>query len=743
MNKEVSCNNFKGLIAYLRHHHGDDRICKIFDGLVNSDRYLISDKENPSRTIPIQEHHLMDSAYWVSYEFALAFFANVRKFMDGPNPLFAAGEGTATEYFSKSVFFVAKILGMKFLAKQVPKLNARCNKVKEIKLVQLTDNSAKFEVHNFPNFPASKDICEWNRGIYTGLAKLTGAIDVKCEETICKADGNEHCVFLVTWRKGPNFLRRIFKRVLRIITKDLIADYEIAVKERDQLIDSLSQSEEKYRLLVENGNDAIFVCQDEVIKFANPKTEEMTGYTKDKLARIPFVNFIHPENRDMLLDKHKRRLEGEALPSTYSFRIINRNGEELWTQLNAILITWGGRPATLNFLRDITEQKKLEDQLQRAQKMEAIGTLAGGVAHDLNNILCGIVSYPELLLMNMPKDSPLRDSILTIQRSGQKAAAIVQDMLTLARRGVFVTEVVELNNIISEYFSSPEYQKLRSFHSDLTLETNLETDLLNIMGSSVHLSKTIMNLASNAAEAMSEGGNIFISTENKYIDKPIKGYDYVEEGDYVVLTVSDTGVGIPSEDIERIFEPFYTKKKMGRSGTGLGLAVVWGTVKDHKGCIDVQSTEGKGTKFILYFPATRKKISGKEKALPIEEYMGNGESILVVDDVEEQREVASRILKKMGYSVTSVSSGEEAVAYMKENSADLLVLDMIMDPGIDGLETYKRILESHPGQKAIIASGFSVTERVKEAQRLGAGKYINKPYTLEKIGLAVKNALEK
>jgi CheY-like chemotaxis protein len=317
----------------------------------------------------------------------------------------------------------------------------------------------------------------------------------------------------------------------------------------------------------------------------------------------------------------------------------------------------------------------------------------------------------------------------------------VQDLLTLARRGVSITEVANLNNIVSEYLSSPEYQKLRDFHPDVKLERDLETDLLNILGSPVHLSKTIMNLVSNAAEAMTEGGEIRISTENRYIDRPIRGYDNVEEGDYVVLTVSDTGVGISTEDIEKIFEPFYTKKKMGRSGTGLGMAVVWGTVKDHKGYIDVQSTEGKGTTFTLYFPVTRKELAKDKSLLSIEDYMGKGESILVVDDVEEQRKIAYQILKKLGYSVTSVSSGEEAIDYMKNNSADLLILDMIMDPGIDGLETYKRILEFHPGQKAIIASGFSETNRVKEAQRLGAGKYIKKPYTLEKIGIAVKNEL--
>jgi CheY-like chemotaxis protein/two-component sensor histidine kinase len=373
--------------------------------------------------------------------------------------------------------------------------------------------------------------------------------------------------------------------------------------------------------------------------------------------------------------------------------------------------------------------------------MKTLGTLAGGVAHDLNNILGGLVSYPELLLMDLPKKSPLRKPILTIKKSGEKAATIVQDLLTLARRGVSTMEVANLNDIISEYLKSPEYEKLKIFHPDVRLKTNLEEDLLNILGSPVHLSKTIMNLVSNAAEAMSIGGKISISTENRYIDRPIKGYDNVDEGDYITLTVSDTGTGICPEDMEKIFEPFYTKKVMGRSGTGLGMAVVWGTVKDHRGYIDVKSAKGKGTTFTLYFPVSRKELDKDKPLLSIADYMGKGESVLVVDDVAEQRDIASRILKRLSYSVRTVSSGEEAVDYMKDNSADLLLLDMIMEPGIDGYETYKKILKFHPSQKAIIVSGFSETKRVKEAQRLGAGTYVNKPYLLEKIGLAVRDEL--
>jgi len=389
------------------------------------------------------------------------------------------------------------------------------------------------------------------------------------------------------------------------------------------------------------------------------------------------------------------------------------------------------------------EKRELETKLHRSEKMEAIGTLAGGVAHDLNNILSGIVSYPELLLIDLPQDSPLHKPIQTIQRSGERAAAIVQDLLTLARRGVMIHEVVNMNSIIQEYLKSPEHGRLLSFHPTVDVVTYLEKDLLNISGSPVHLLKTIMNLVSNAAEAMPEGGKIAIHTENRYVDLPIQGYDDVREGDYVTVTVTDSGVGIPPEDKERIFEPFYTKKKMGRSGTGLGMAVVWGTVKDHEGYIDLESSEKGETRFKLYFPVERQEMVEDVTDLSAKDFSGNGEFVLIVDDVEEQRDIASKILSKIGYKVSTASSGEKAIEYLKNNTVDLLILDMIMDPGMDGLQTYREVLKLHPGQKAIIVSGYSETVRVREAQKLGAGQYIKKPYSIDKIGIAVKTELVK
>ena len=413
-----------------------------------------------------------------------------------------------------------------------------------------------------------------------------------------------------------------------------------------------------------------------------------------------------------------------------------------WYLIHARSILWeDGRPVQLHVATDITKLKNIESRLQRARKMEAIGTLAGGVAHDLNNILSGLVGYPELLLMDGTVDNETRVIVETIKKSGEKAAAIVQDLLTLARRGVAVSEVIDLNRIVRDYLDSPELEKLTGRHLGVTIHQNLAAKVFNIVGSPVHLEKAIMNLITNAAEAMPDGGVITLSTRNCYVDRPIHGFETVPEGEYVMLRVADTGIGIAPEDLERIFEPFYTKKKMGRSGTGLGMAVVWGTLKDHNGFIDARSVQGQGTVIDFYFPLTRQAVEKEADALPIARYRGNGETVLVVDDVKEQRNLAAFMLKRLNYRAFAVASGREALQHVQQSPVDILVLDMIMDSDMDGLETYRQILNVCPGQKAVIASGFSESERVQEAQRLGAGRYIKKPYQLEQIGLALKEQL--
>ncbi len=520
------------------------------------------------------------------------------------------------------------------------------------------------------------------------------------------------------------------------------------------ILHDLSESEDKYRSLAENSLAVIAIMQKGRIIYANKAMSDLLKYDLNSLKIKKIQDLVCTGDYKKTIKKLNRLENGESEKEYCKSCFKIKNGEIIFLEILASSISVKGSRAVLLHGIDITEkkiaedeQKELKKKLTRAEKMELVGTLAGGVAHDLNNILSGIVSYPELLLMDIQEDAPLYKPLSVIKQSGVKAAAIVQDMLTLTRRGVVVKKTVDLNTIINTYLKSPEFKNLQSFHNRVNIDFNPAPDLMRVNGSPVHLSKTVMNLVGNAAEAMPEGGIISIATKNYFSckDKSTEKTSHFKQGHYAVISVSDTGTGISHEDMDKIFEPFYTKKVMGRSGTGLGMSVVWGTVKDHDGYIDVKSTKGKGTCFTLYFPAAEKEknsIASEAAPFSLEQYRGKGQTVLVVDDVENQRIIASGILEKLGYNVKTASTGEQAVEYMKDHTADLVILDMIMDPGIDGLETYQKILEIHPGQKGIIASGFSENSRVKEAERLGINAYVKKPYAFEQIAVAVKKALQ-
>ena len=540
---------------------------------------------------------------------------------------------------------------------------------------------------------------------------------------------------------------QVIERTTILETRNTELEQEIISRTKAQ--NSLKEQEATMRSIFRAAPTGIGVVSNRVFTQVNEKLCSMLGYSKEELISQS-SRLLYPTDEDYeLVGKNKYNKINEERTETVETIWRRKNGTLINVLLSSTPINSNNLLLGVTFTAlDITAQKLaakdkayLEERLGRSQKMEALGLLAGGVAHDLNNVLSGIVSYPDLILMELPDDSPLRRSIITMQESGKKAEAIVQDLLTLTRRGVTHTEVLNVNKVIADHICSPEHKKMIGYFPHIEIIENCEPELLNIRGSSLHLKKTIMNLISNSAEAIPQKGQIKLSTENRYVDTPIKGYDEIKAGDFVVLTVSDNGTGIDPDDLNHIFEPFYTKKVMGRSGTGLGMSVVWGTIQDHKGYLNVETVVGRGTTFELYFPVTREKAASDRQVIGLKSYLGNGEEILIVDDDIGQREIAGAMLSKLGYKINTAASGEEGVEFLRNHPVDLVVLDMIMAPNIDGLETYRKIIEHTPGQKAIIASGFSETRRIKEAHRLGVGEYVKKPYTLERIGLAVKNEL--
>ena len=401
---------------------------------------------------------------------------------------------------------------------------------------------------------------------------------------------------------------------------------------------------------------------------------------------------------------------------------------------------------TQGIVRDINQRKLLEQQLQQAQKMEVIGNMASGIAHDLNNILSGIVSYPDLIILELKDGDPLLDKIKIIQKSGQDAAAIVQDLLTLARRSMDVSRPCNLNQIINEYLESPVWLEKLKPHPEIQLCLDLDPDLPNVNGSRIHLSKVVMNLLLNAVEAMVTGGELSITTRKCTTESDRVTGSFSENnppsGDLVQLVIADQGIGIPKPDLSRIFEPFYSRKKMGSSGSGLGMTIVWSTIREHGGHVDISSKEGFGTEVTILLPATRRQIKDIDDRFDFSDWLGN-ETILLVDDNPEQLHIGAGMLEKLGYSVRCARGGSEAVSIAQETHFDLLLLDMIMPGGPDGLETYQQILEFRPGQRAVVATGFSESDRISEIRKVGVRFCISKPYSLKKLAQAVRSELDR
>ena len=486
------------------------------------------------------------------------------------------------------------------------------------------------------------------------------------------------------------------------------------------------------------------------IYYTNKAASKLSGYTKEEADGKSidiFCGHMHFGTGQLIPSLQKKDHQEVEITA-------RRKDNSTFPSLASITTIFARKRNPLGILfifKDLTEIKEaekrrigLEKQLYQTKKMEAMGHMASAVAHDLNNILSGIVTYPELILNELPQESSLYGYVEDIKTSGEKASAVVADLLTIARGAASTKEECNLNILIRNFFLTPEGKELISRNPQVHFTIETTGDLYLTYCSVAHVSNCLTNLVTNAFEAIEEDGQVTLSTKNITISETEKDTHDMAPGDYVILTVKDSGSGISDKDLAHIFEPFYSKKFMGRSGSGLGLAIVWNTMEDHDGKITVQN-EADSTSFQLFFPAVAAQAPHNNQSIlqntASPPKNGKGERILIVDDEEIPRRMATHVLNSLNYSACALGSGEEAVAYIRENPMDLVILDMLMEPGMNGYETYRQMLKIYPQQKAIIISGYSNNIDVERTLKLGAAFFLQKPYDLSEIATAVSAAL--
>jgi two-component system cell cycle sensor histidine kinase/response regulator CckA len=513
------------------------------------------------------------------------------------------------------------------------------------------------------------------------------------------------------------------------------------IEERKQTEKALRESEEKYRSLVELANDGIAIIQDNLLKYVNPSLAQMAGYTVDEVIDTPFADYIYPDELSQVLDYHKRRMAGEKVPSTYATGLRHKNGGKIDVEFNAEIITYQEKPAAFSIVRDMTERKlaeeekkKLEIQFHKAQKVEAIGTLAGGIAHDFNNLLMGIQGNTSLMLYRIDSSHPNYEALKNTEQLVKSGAKLTAQLLGYARQGKYKVKPISLNQVVTE--TADTFGRARK---DITIHRHLLEDLFAIEADQGQMEQVLLNLFVNAADSMPVGGDLILKTMNA-THKDMNGRLYKPKpGNYVQLTVTDTGTGMDKKTQKRIFDPFFTTKAMGR-GTGLGLASVYGIVKGHGGYIDVESQKGHGTTFSVFLPASSRKIhkSLEPSNQPVN---GNG-TILLVDDEEMVLGVGVKMLENLGYTVLEAKGGREAVEVYNENKneVDMVILDMIM-PEMGGGEAYDRMKEINSDVKVLLSSGYSLDGQASEILRRGCDAFIQKPFTVKELSGRISEIL--
>ena len=531
---------------------------------------------------------------------------------------------------------------------------------------------------------------------------------------------------------------RIQERTAELLAANARLAAEIA--EREQIEKELRKSDERYRVLVETLPDVIYEFDAATgnVTFLNLEFERVTGWTRMEWIGKPFTGLLHPDDLPLAQGAFMKNCRGKT-PGRNEFRILCKAGHYATGEFTSIpQIHKGKVVGELGIARDITERKQLEEHLLRTQRLESIGSLAGGIAHDLNNILGPIIMSASMLGQDLPQETA-RELVVIIQEAAQRGADIVSQVLTFARGAKGEHKILEPRALIGQV----ERFLKETLPKTITFKASLAEGLWNVTGDMTQLHQVFVNLCVNARDAMPEGGNLSLSAKNFEVGQQFASkVPEAKPGRYVRINVTDTGTGIPREISQKIFDPFFTTKAQGK-GTGLGLSTALGIVKSHGGFVMVESKRGKGSKFSVYFPATvasQAPARFQERA-PIPP--GKGELILVVDDEISICKMAQTILAKTGYTIVTASGGKEALELFKKHGATIkAVLTDLAMPAMDGVALTRALREMSPSLPVIASTGLAADLRHKELRHLNVRSFLSKPYSAQQLLAVVHHALQ-
>ncbi len=897
MDRDISCVNSRALIDYVSTELGEGAIDSLLDGLVDNKEFLIEDKYAPRKIGPVTLDHLLDPDYWVSNDFSLRLFENASKILPGPRSLYRAGIGVVMHQASlRRIMTLARLLPPHLFLARVPRENRKYNRTKRVSLVDQGRGRAVFELRYQPDIKVTKHVCEWNLGIYTGYGLVTGAQNIQVRETRCVTNGEPVCTFEAGWTSAA-LSQRIRGVFLFMLGRDLVEAYEKERLDKEDLVfnlgkriekstdalrksakryrslasnlekmveartEALRDSEKRYRTLIENSEDAILVFRNGQVEFANSRAFQLFGRSKKEVMGKGLVDLVLPEDREVIkgIDTSRRTRKGGQ--NLYDFRVFNRKGEWHWIEMNAVGCEWQGNPATLSFLRDVTERKDLEDKVRESEalyrslversgdiiiqcdsnrvftfvnpsgltffgkenkdlmgrcldeyvvpedlsktqrhismifqgrdfvnfensltngsgdvrlvswtmnpvkggdgevigvqavarditetkrqeeqaiqteKLRALGEMAGGVAHDFNNMLAAILGRAQLLKIYMERtasehgikpDSQVEEGLDIIERAASDAAETVRRIQEFTRvRSHMDFVIVNLQEVVRDVIelTRPRWKdQAESKGIHITIQKKFG-EVLPVLGSPSELREVLINLMANAIDAMPKGGEILIETG-------------VEE-DVSWISVTDEGTGMSRETQKRVFDPFFTTK--GPQSSGLGMSVSYGIIKRHGGEILIKSNMRKGTTFSLLLPSARGEAALEEEVPPGKTL--TPASILVVDDEEVIRKNLYDILSLEGHQVTLASGGEQGIEIFKRGDFDLVFTDLGM-PEVSGWQVAKAIKQVDPKTPVVIITGWGANLDRKKMQASGIDFQISKPFRINQLLGLVSEGLD-